>query len=82
MLTLAVDPTIPAWSMRARVALAGQGNGVYKSMDGGLTWSAANRGMLDYRIAALAIDPTDPKIGLCGSDKGELFKSTMANELE
>lgn len=31
--------------------------------------------MIDYRISALAIDPTNSQIIYTGSDKGELFKS-------
>lgn len=52
------------------------GNGVYKSMDGGATWSPANRGMLDYSIAALAIDPSNSQIIYAGGYEGDLFKST------
>ena len=54
--SLAMDAT------DAKVVYVGtEGNGVYKSIDGGLTWSAANRGMLDYHITALAVDPVNEK---------------------
>jgi len=52
---LAVDPGDP------RIVYAGTaGGGVFKSVDGGATWSAASRGLVDHRILALAIDPHAP----------------------
>ena len=73
---IAIDPT------DAHVVYLGtgwgsfNGNGVYKSTDGGETWSPANRGMLDYGITALAVNPADPQVVYAGGDGGELFKST------
>jgi len=52
------------------------GNGVFKSTDGGETWVPANSGMVDYRITALAIDPTAPETVYAGGGDGELFKTT------
>ena len=52
------------------------GNGVYKSIDGGETWSSSNKGMIDYGITALAVNPVDPQIVYTGGDGGNLFKST------
>ncbi len=74
--SLAIDPT------NAKVVYLGTGwdpfggNGVYKSTDGGATWAAANHGMLDYSITALAVDPVNPQIIYAGGYEGELFKST------
>jgi len=51
------------------------GNGVYKSTDGGETWAASNRGMIDYSIGALAVNPANPQIVYAGGVHGELFKS-------
>ena len=51
------------------------GNGVYKSADGGGTWRPANRGMLDYSIISLAIDPSNPQILYAGGYEGDFFKS-------
>lgn len=49
---LAVDPA------DAQAVYAGTSrDGVFKSLDGGLTWSAANRGLPDLDVVALAIDP-------------------------
>jgi len=74
--SLAVDPT------GANVVYLGtgwgpfHGNGVYKSTDGGATWTPANQGMIDYSITALAVDPANPQIVYAGGFHGELFKST------
>jgi hypothetical protein len=74
--SLAVDPT------DADLVYVGtgwgpfHGNGVYKSVDGGASWASANRGMIDYSITALAVDPANPQIVYAGGDGGELFKST------
>lgn len=76
VLSLAVDPTDSRVVYAGTGGFVGQGHGVYKSRDGGLSWSAANRGMLDYRITCLAIDPLHPQTVYAGSDTGELFKST------
>ncbi len=52
---VAVDPSNP------RVVYAGSTQGgVWKSLDGGATWSHASRGLTDYRMVALAIDPLHP----------------------
>lgn len=75
VLSLAVDPTDSSIVYAGTGGFVGQGHGVYKSLDGGSTWSAANRGMLDYRITCLAIDPLHPQTVYAGSDSGELFKS-------
>jgi photosystem II stability/assembly factor-like uncharacterized protein len=54
---VAVDPSNP------RVVYAGSTQGgVWKSLDGGATWSRASRGLTDYRMVALAIDPRHPSI--------------------
>ena len=42
----------------AQVVYAGASHGgVFRSADGGITWAAAGRGLLDDRIVALAVDP-------------------------
>jgi photosystem II stability/assembly factor-like uncharacterized protein len=52
---VAVAPSNP------RVVYAGASHGgVFKSADGGITWAAAGRGLLDDRMVALAVDPQDP----------------------
>src|SRR5262249_49122757 len=49
---LAIDRTTPG------IAYAGTNDGVFKSMDGGGTWSAT--GLTELYVNALAIDPGDP----------------------
>jgi len=74
--SLAIDP------IDAHVVYLGtgwrpfHGNGVYKSTDGGQTWTPANRGMIDYSITALIVDPADSQIVYAGGFDGDLFKST------
>lgn len=52
---VAVDPS------NSRVVYAGSSQGgVWKSLDGGATWSRASRGLTDDRMVALAIDPLHP----------------------
>jgi serine/threonine protein kinase/photosystem II stability/assembly factor-like uncharacterized protein len=73
--SVAIDPTDP------NVAYIGtgwepfNGNGVYKSTDGGQSWSPANRGMIDYSVIALAVDPASPQTVYAGTFDGKLFKS-------
>jgi photosystem II stability/assembly factor-like uncharacterized protein len=76
VLTLEIHPTDPSIIYAGTGGFVGQGHGVYKSVDGGQTWMPSNRGMLDYRITALAIDPADPQVIYAGGDSGDLFKST------
>lgn len=74
--SLAVDPTNANVMYLGTGAFVGGGAGVYKSTDGGASWSAANQDMIDYRITAVAVDPANPQTVYAGSDAGEFFKST------
>lgn len=76
VLTLEIHRTDPSIMYAGTGGFVGQGHGVYKSTDGGQTWMPSNRGMLDYRITALAIDPADPQVVYAGGDSGDFFKST------
>ncbi len=67
---LVFDPSQPN-----TVYVGSEGTGVYKSTDSGDTWTAANKGMLDYKISSLAIDPTNTQVLYAGSDRGELFRT-------
>jgi photosystem II stability/assembly factor-like uncharacterized protein len=74
--TLVIDPS------DANIMYAGTtASGVYKSTDGGWTFTPANKGMLDYGISVLAINPADSKIVYAGGSSGELFKSTDAGQI-
>jgi photosystem II stability/assembly factor-like uncharacterized protein len=64
--SLAIDPQNTA-TVYAGVSFAGNvlfaepmGRGVYKSDDGGNSWHAANQGIEDRIVYALAIDPVTP----------------------
>ena len=78
VLSVAIDPVNPSIVYAGTGGFVGQGQGVYKSTDGGNTWTPANRGMLDYSITALAVDPHQPQVVFAGSYMGDLFKSSDA----
>ena len=79
-MSLAVDPLKPSILYSGTGGFVGSGFGVYKSTNGGETWSPSNRGMLDYRITALAINSLPPQVIYAGSDSGNLFKSTDSGQ--
>ncbi len=66
-----IDPQNPA-----RVYAGSGGGGVYKSTDGGGSWSAANNGLTGTYITALAINPQNPAIVYAGAYGDGVFKST------
>lgn len=64
------------WSFAAigTVFLAGGDSGIYRSIDGGLTWNTSNTGMANFAIDALLTqDSTVFAAGCCG---GALFRSS------
>jgi murein DD-endopeptidase MepM/ murein hydrolase activator NlpD/photosystem II stability/assembly factor-like uncharacterized protein len=70
---LAIDPASPT------TLYAGtRGGGVFKSTDGGTSWSAINSGLADTDVLALAIDPVTPTTLYAGTNVGGVFKSTNA----
>ena len=81
----ALDPSNP------KVMYAGGGTGsgnegpateagVFKSIDGGSSWTAANQGLLDTSVNVLWIDTSNPSVLLAGTEFGGLFRSTDAAE--
>ena len=53
------------------------GGGLYKSTNGGLSWSAASNGLpSDQGVCSLVIDPATPSILYAGTFSGGVFKST------
>jgi hypothetical protein len=52
---LVVDPGSPS-----TIYSAADGHGLFKSIDGGMTWTATATGPAFFLPAALAIDPTNP----------------------
>ncbi len=68
--SLIVDPANPA------LMYAGSWDGVYKSLDGGLSWELANRGLGSVEIEALVLDETNPQILYAGNTADAVYKST------
>ncbi len=87
ILALAIDPTSPQ-TVYAGTEWSGIGarsarGGVYKSTNGGDSWSAVNTdtgniNMTDSAINALAIDPASPQTIYAGSSGAGVFRSTDA----
>jgi photosystem II stability/assembly factor-like uncharacterized protein len=65
--SLAIDPVTPT------TLYAGVGTGVFKSTDGGVSWSVT--AVKDAFVAAITIDRTDPSVVYAGGSPG-MFKST------
>jgi photosystem II stability/assembly factor-like uncharacterized protein len=51
------------------------GAGVFRSFDGGRTWSSASVGLTGWEAAELSVDPRDPRRVLCGTWDAGLFRS-------
>jgi photosystem II stability/assembly factor-like uncharacterized protein len=54
----------------SELVLAGSDRGVSRSEDAGLQWAAANRGIQEVPVQAIAVDPTDPTVVFAASDRG------------
>jgi tetratricopeptide (TPR) repeat protein/photosystem II stability/assembly factor-like uncharacterized protein len=68
---IVVDPTDPG------VIYAGTENaGVYKSIDGGLSWQPAHSGLERANISTLIIDPREPSTLYAGVAPGGIYKTT------
>jgi photosystem II stability/assembly factor-like uncharacterized protein len=68
--SLAIDPT------NSQIVYAGTFYGVYKSTNGGTSWTPANSGMAGAYVLCLAIDPTSSQTVYAGTNGAGLFKST------
>src|ERR1035441_2875425 len=67
---LAIDPSSPA------TLYAGEyGGGVFKSSNGGTSWSASSSGLTNLGVLALVIDPSSPATLYAGTINGGVFKS-------
>ncbi|MFQ5872821.1 MAG: WD40/YVTN/BNR-like repeat-containing protein, partial [Dehalococcoidia bacterium] len=44
------------------------GEGIYKTVDGGGSWSKATQGFIDVDVVALAVDPNDPNVVYVGME--------------
>src|SRR5262249_58753337 len=55
----------------ASVVYVGIANGgVYRSADGGATWSPANTGLAELNVLSLAVAPSDPQHVVAGTSAG------------
>lgn len=73
VIQIVLDPT------NANIVYAGTNQGVYRSADGGETWTPANGGLGGYGdlvVTGIAIDPVDPKTLIIGTWGYGLLKST------
>jgi hypothetical protein len=81
---LVVDPT----DSRTLYAVTGPNgvegspgvHGVFKSRDGGVSWSRADRGLPPDMITSLLIEPNNPQIVYAGVRHGGLYKTTTGGE--
>ena len=56
-----------------------QNAGIYKSIDGGLSWSPVQEGLDNAQVNTMLIDPQDPQILLAGT-LGGMYKTTNGGE--
>ena len=71
---LAIDPQTPS------TLYAGTGNGVFRSTDGGASWTAVNSGLTSLAIDTLAIDPQNPSTVFAGTSGGGVFSTTFTSQ--
>src|SRR4029453_18105340 len=65
---IAIDPSSPA------TVYAATESGVFKSIDGGSSWTAVNTGLTNLSVRRVAIDPQTPSTLYAGADTN-VFKS-------
>lgn len=71
---LAIDPQTPS------TIYAGTTAGVFRSIDGGESWTAVNSGLTTLAIATLAFDPQDPRTLFAGTSGGGVFRITFDSQ--
>jgi photosystem II stability/assembly factor-like uncharacterized protein len=71
IVSIAFDPANPS------IVYAGSyGSGVYKSLDSGLSWTSASRGLTNLYIYSMAVDPQQPSTLYAGTYRSQIYKST------
>ncbi len=65
----------------SRIIYAGTlGEGIFKSVDGGLTWAAINNGLTVLVVRSLVIDPRNSSIVYASTRGGDVFKTLDGGE--
>src|SRR5207245_1733597 len=54
--------------------------GVFKSTDGGRSWTVMNTGLTNQDVLCLAVDPSDPQTLFVGTNEGGVCKSTSGGQ--
>jgi photosystem II stability/assembly factor-like uncharacterized protein len=72
---IAIDPSTPT-----TLYVGTDGGGVFKSTDGGNTWTPINIGLTDLKVTALAIDWFTPSRIYAGTENGGIFSSSDYGE--
>lgn len=62
------------------VIYAATSHGVFKTTDGGASWTASNTGLAGVSVFSLAIDPKTPTTVYAGTFGNRVFKSTDAGQ--
>lgn len=70
MTSIVIDPID-----RATVYVGSRGGGVFKTVDGGLSWQTARDGLSYFPIRSLAVDPIHPETLYAGTDYQGVWKS-------
>ncbi|MFY9561421.1 MAG: YCF48-related protein [Terriglobales bacterium] len=79
--TLAIDPSNPSVIYAGTAVFENyfehnkNGGGVFKTTDGGQSWTAASNGLPDDPVQALAVDPNNPGTAYAGTMDQGIFKT-------
>jgi hypothetical protein len=72
---LAIHPTVST-----TLYAGSESTGMYRSVDGGDSWTPINTGLTDLRVFAISIDPLTPTVLLVGTNGGGVFRSLDAGD--
>jgi photosystem II stability/assembly factor-like uncharacterized protein len=72
----------PAFRIDQTVFVSTDGDGIYKSVDGGISWRKVNRGLPDLHIGILAVSPQyhADRTVLAAGRNGKLYKTENGGE--